>query len=42
MFDPNTFSKRFYRLYNSAIGISRDAPIEEFEVELEDEDDNKD
>jgi len=35
--DINQFSKRFYRLYNSALGISRDAPIEEYEVELEDE-----
>jgi len=33
----NDFSKRFYKLYNSAIGISRDAPVEEYEVELEDE-----
>ena len=35
--DTIDFSKRFYRLYNSALGISRDAPIEEYEVELEDE-----
>lgn len=31
------FSKKFYRLFNSALGISRDAAIEEYEVELEDE-----
>lgn len=35
--NPKDFSKRFYRLYNSALGISRDAPIEQYEVELEDE-----
>jgi heat shock protein beta len=38
--DTIDFSKRFYRLYNSALGISRDAPIEEYEVELEDEGDS--
>jgi heat shock protein beta len=35
--NTNEFSKRFYRLYNSALGIARDAPIEEYEVELDDE-----
>lgn len=37
--DINQFSKRFYRLYNSALGISRDAPVTEYEVELDDEED---
>jgi len=40
--EPSEFSKRFYRLYNGALGIPRDAPIEEVEVDLEDDDDEDD
>lgn len=36
---PNAekFASRFYKLFNSAIGIDRDAPISEYEVQLDDE-----
>lgn len=33
--NPEKFASRFYKLFNSALGIERDAPITEFEVELE-------
>lgn len=41
--DTHDFSKRFYRLFNGALGIPRNAPIEEVSVDLdeEDEDDKK-
>lgn len=34
---PEKFASRFYKLFNSALGIDRDAPIKEFEVEIEEE-----
>jgi len=34
--DPSAFSKRFYKLFNSALGIDRDAPIEDLEIDLDD------
>jgi len=38
--EPIGFSKRFYRLLNSALGIPKDAPIEDYEVDLDDEDED--
>lgn len=35
------FSKRFYRLFNGALGIPKDAPVEEMEVVLDEEDEEK-
>lgn len=35
--DPANFAKRFYRLLNNALGIPKDAPIEEYEVDIEDD-----
>mmetsp|Transcript_98691 Transcript_98691/g.137000 ORF Transcript_98691/g.137000 Transcript_98691/m.137000 type:complete len:123 (+) Transcript_98691:262-630(+) len=35
--EPNAFSKRFYRLFNGALGIPRDAPLEEIEIDLDEE-----
>ena len=40
--DPADFSKRFYRLFNGALGIPRNAPIEEVKVDLEDDDEDED
>jgi len=37
--DPAAFAQRFYRLLNGALGIAKDAPIEEYEVDIEDEED---
>lgn len=34
---PEKFATRFYKLFNSALGIDRDAPIKEYEVEIEEE-----
>lgn len=36
--DPAEFSKKFYRLFNGALGIEKDAKIEEIEVDLTEED----
>lgn len=33
--NPEKFATRFYKLFNSALGIDRDAPIKDFEVEIE-------
>ncbi|EAS03085.1 heat shock protein HSP90 (macronuclear) [Tetrahymena thermophila SB210] len=35
--DPAGFAKKFYRLLNNALGIPKDAPIEEYEVDIEDD-----
>lgn len=35
--DPAAFAKRFYRLLNNALGIPKDAPIEDYEVDIEDD-----
>lgn len=35
--DSLAFSERFYKLFNGAIGIARDAPLKDIEVELSDE-----
>lgn len=40
--EPIGFAKRFYRLLNSALGIPKDAPIEDYEVDLDDDDDEDD
>ena len=39
--DPSDFSTRFFKIYNSALGIPRDAKVEEFKVQLEDEENKK-
>jgi len=39
--EPGEFSKRFYKLFNGALGIPRDAPIEEMEVDLEESDEEE-
>lgn len=43
--DPGEFSSRFYRLFNSALGIAKDAPVEDIEVDLlensDEEEENK-
>jgi len=36
--NPHSFAKRFYKLFNGAIGIDKNAPIEEFELSPDDED----
>ena len=39
--EPAAFSKRFYRLFNGALGLPKDAPVEEIEVDLEESEDEK-
>jgi len=39
--DPDAFSKRFYKLFNGALGIPRDAKVEEIEVDLDDDDEDE-
>lgn len=41
MREPADFSARFYRLFNSALGIPKDAEIEDIEVEVEETVDEK-
>lgn len=36
--EPVEFSKRFYRLFNGALGIDKDAKVEDIEVDLTEED----
>jgi len=38
--DPNSFAKRFFKIFNGAMGISKDAPIEEPEIDLDDDEDD--
>jgi len=38
--DPTTFTKRFFKIFNGAMGIAKDAPIEEPEIDLEEDDDD--
>jgi HSP90 family molecular chaperone len=40
--EPIEFSKRFYRLFNGALGIARDAPIQEMEVDMSDDEEEGD
>jgi len=37
--NPNDFAKRFYSLFNGAMGIPKDAPIEEVDISFDDEED---
>ena len=37
--DPSGFAKRFYSLINGALGIPKEAPIEEYEVDIDELDD---
>jgi len=39
--DPTQFAKRFYRLFHGALGIPRDAPVEEIEVDIDDSGDDE-
>lgn len=36
--DVSTFTKKFYKVFNGALGIPQDAQVEDVEVELDDED----
>lgn len=38
--DPESFSKRFYKLFNGALGIPKDAQVKEVEVDLTEEDED--
>jgi len=38
---PSEYAKKFYRIFNGALGIPRDAPIEEIEVDLDEEEDDE-
>lgn len=33
--EPLDFARRFYKLFNGALGIPREAPVEEIEVDME-------
>merc|ERR1711907_10401 len=35
--DPHSFSSRFFKIFNGAMGIPKDAKVEEIEVEIDDE-----
>ena len=37
MSDPHSFSSRFFKIFNGAMGIPKDAKVEEIEVEIDDE-----
>jgi len=39
--NPSMFSKRFFSLYNGALGLNKNAPIEEVEVDLDEEDEDE-
>jgi len=34
---PTSFTKRFFRLYNGALGLDKDAAVEDVEVDLDEE-----
>jgi hypothetical protein len=38
---PHEFSGRFYRLFNSALGIAKDAEIQDIEIDLEEDSDEE-
>lgn len=35
--DPRQFTEKFFKIFNPAMGIPRDAKVEEVEVELDEE-----
>jgi len=37
--DPSNFAKRFFKIFNGAMGIPKDAPIEEPEIDLDEDED---
>lgn len=39
--DPAAFATRFYRLLNGALGIPKDAPIEEYEVDIDEDEEEE-
>lgn len=39
--NPSDYARKFFKIFNGALGIPRDAPIEEIEVDLEDDDDEE-
>ena len=38
---PTEFAKRFYKLFNGAMGIAKDAPIEEIDINMDEEDEEE-
>jgi heat shock protein beta len=40
--DPREFSNRFFKIFNPAMGISKDAMVEDIEVEIDENDDSPD
>ena len=39
--NPNEFAKRFYTLFTGAMGIPKDAPIEELDISYDNEEDDE-
>lgn len=39
--NPHEYAKRFFKLFNGAMGISKDATVEDVEVGLDDEDEDE-
>lgn len=40
--EPSDFSARFYRVFNSALGIKKDAPVEDIDIDsIEDDEDEE-
>jgi len=39
--DPSGFTKRFFKIFNGAMGIAKDAPIEEPEIDLDEDEEPK-
>jgi len=39
--DPHNFSQKFFKIFNGALGIPKDAKVEEVEVNLDDDEDEK-
>ena len=40
--NPSEYARNFYKIFNGALGIPRNAQVEEIEVDLDDEDDEFD
>jgi hypothetical protein len=39
--NPHEYAKRFFKLFNGAMGISKDAGVEEIDVSLEDDEEEE-
>lgn len=37
--NPSDYARKFFKIFNGALGIPKNAPIEEIEVDLEDDSD---